>query len=266
MKFSIFSTKIIYLIFLFSFELNANCTGDLDGYPLGNNKVKFITKLLDVMKENSAVSNNNKKIEFMNKLLPMAVAAIEKVEIERDFLTTIRNKKNLSNEEQDKLTLIKKKYRTENLDELRLRVNIIPLDLILTQSALESGWGATALATKCNNLFGVKAIGGLDACTANKSKNASFSSFEEAVEYYILNLNRGENYNQFRIHRQEILDLKKELTGISLAPDLIKYSIRKKGYTDALVKMNKSNKFSDTVIEAIRLTETYDESSLKADN
>lgn len=52
-------------------------------------------------------------------------------------------------------------YRLDNLplneqgiDQLLVRVDILPPELVLSQAATESGWGTSRMARKLNNFFG----------------------------------------------------------------------------------------------------------------
>ncbi|MGZ3789394.1 MAG: glucosaminidase domain-containing protein [Bacteriovorax sp.] len=244
-------------------EDGGSCIRDIDGYPLGPDKVEFLNHLGNILKENS----NQKKRAFLMEIVPLAVNANEKVEIEREFLAQMMAKKSseLTEEEKIKMKALHVKYKTDDiadeekaLKELKLRINVVPLDLILTQAALESGWGSTTIAKKCSNLFGIHDGNGLSTCSTPSGRIAQFGSVQESIEYHLLNLNRGDSYKEFREKRQDILDSKKVLTGIELAPTLIHYSTRKKAYTNELIKFNKSNKFSSSVHEALRLTELYE--------
>lgn len=245
----------------FAKEGNGKCLREFDGYPLGPEKLEFIDRLQKILDVNLSA----KKLAFMKEIMPMAVNATEKVEMERDFLAKLMAKKEFSEEEKSKLAALHLKYKTDDikdsksaLEELKMRINVIPLDLILTQAALESGWGATPVATKCNNLFGIHNSNGLSTCNSPSRKIAQFESVQTSIEYHILNLNRGDSYKAFREHRQKILDKKETLTGVALAPHLINYSTRKTAYTNELVKVDNSNKLSSSVVEAIKLTESYE--------
>ncbi|MGZ3808820.1 MAG: glucosaminidase domain-containing protein [Bacteriovorax sp.] len=225
------------------------------------NKEEFISDLQKIL----ADKLSSEKYAFMEELVPLAVNAIEEVELERDFLAKLMRKKEFTEEERSALSALHSKYKTSDihneesaLKELKLRVNVVPLDLILTQAAVESGWGKAPAVGKCNNLFGIHGNNGLEICNTPSKKIAHFESIQDSISYHILNLNRNDAYAEFRVHRQRILDNNEGLTGIKLMPDLINYSTRKKAYTNELIKFNKSNKFSSSVHEALRLTELYE--------
>ncbi|MDD4975711.1 MAG: glucosaminidase domain-containing protein [Bacteriovorax sp.] len=222
------------------------------------NNEEFIANLQKVLADNLSAD----KFAFMKEIVPMAVNANEEVELERDFLAKLMKKKEITEEEKIALTALHFKYNTDGitneenaLKELKRRINIVPLDLILTQAALESGWGQAPAVEKCNNLFGIHGNNGLEICDTPSKKIAHFDSIQASVSFHILNLNRNAGYTEFRVHRQKILENSDSLTGIKLMPDLINYSIRKKAYTDELISLDTNNHLLSSVIEALKLTE-----------
>ncbi len=129
------------------------------------------------------------------------------------------------------------------LNTLKLRVDIIPLELALTQAAKESGWGRSRFAVEANNLFGQWCYDpGCGIVPANRAAGAShevreFRSVSEAVRRYMNNLNSHERYLEFRLLRQKLRREDAPVTGLALADGLLYYSQRREVYVQRLKSM-----------------------------
>lgn len=95
----------------------------------------------------------------------------------------------------------------ELISRLRPRIDVIPTELTLAQAALESGWGSSYFARKGNNLFGMRCF--RPGCgmrprwslTPLPYGYSRYSSPQESVEAYMLNLNRHDAYDDLRQQR-----------------------------------------------------------------
>jgi Bax protein len=114
-----------------------------------------------------------RKKAFLHTLLPTALIALQEVQQERSKLEIILQKFNnipgmnpfngglenysafLSDSETEFIQKLMKKYRTSDADKLLHRVDVVPVSLILGQSAIESSWGGSRFARAGNNLFGI---------------------------------------------------------------------------------------------------------------
>jgi Bax protein len=225
---------------------------DRDGYPLGKQEDQFIQELLIKVEENFESDSEKVKKEFLKKLTPLVIHVISRVEKERDFLgRTCKPGAVLGNEDQSQLNELKEKYRTDDLKELRKRVNVVPLDLVLAQAAEESGWGRSKAATNCNNFFGVHAGGNLPSCHKGNKVIARFDSPEAAIEFYVLNLNRNDAYESFRQERQRILDKGQVPTGKALAQALRGYAKNSEKYSRKVGSLIQDNNLHGMVQGAI---------------
>ena len=142
-------------------------------------------------------------------------------------------------------TLNRSELRTIKL-ELLNKINSIPISLILAQSIIESGWGASRFAQEGNALFGqwtwknddgIKPKGNLDANFSVKS----FDSLLDSVNSYILNLNTHPAYKEFRNFRISQYNNGKNITGIDMANFLDKYAEIGFEYVTKVKKMIKKN-------------------------
>ena len=109
----------------------------------------------------------------------------------------------------------------------------IPIELIIAQAAIETGWGKSRFANEGNNLFGIR--------TWDKDDNwllpipwtewpgwgvKVFETKCDSVAYYIKIINEVYAYAEFREVRAIILNEGRHPTGLDLAPTLTKYASR----------------------------------------
>src|SRR6056300_48001 len=111
------------------------------------------------------------------------------------------------------------------------RFERVPMEMIVGQAALESGWGTSRFALEGNNLFGIrtydKDIPHLLISGAKKWPGWGvriFSSKCQSVQYFISLLNTHPAYEDFRNKRQQMLILGQELDAKVLIKTLKLYS------------------------------------------
>ncbi len=133
------------------------------------------------------------------------------------------------------------------VNALLLRVDAIPVSLLLAQAAKESGWGTSRFAVDANNLFGEWCF--TQGCGLKPAQRRSgqrhevraFDSVTDSVRSYIMNLNTHEQYVSLRELRAELRASGAPVTGISLAEGLEFYSERRGAYVvevQAMIRMN----------------------------
>ncbi|KZX67641.1 glucosaminidase [Vibrio sp. HI00D65] len=137
------------------------------------------------------------------------------------------------------------------LKEMLNRVNVLPEALVLTQAANESAWGTSRFATRANNYFGhwcyTKGCGlvPLQRNEGSSHEVATFSSSQESVHRYFMNLNRNRAYADLRAIRAKLAakgdDLLTTGTAIELTNGLLKYSERGSDYVTDLQAMIRHN-------------------------
>lgn len=133
------------------------------------------------------------------------------------------------------------------IDELLLRVDIIPPSMALAQAALESGWGTSRFARQGNNLFGIWCY--TPGCGMVPKRRpagatyevASYRSPKESFEDYIRNLNSNRAYEGLWDIRAELRREEKLLTGIAVADGLYRYSQEGWGYVGKVQRVIQSN-------------------------
>ncbi len=204
---------------------------------------------------------NEKKSVFTAILLPIALRGNELVVEERNLMKIAFSTNNIYQIERfSKKYKVKnfKKINFSNLNRTELRtirlellnkINTIPISLILAQSIIESGWGASRFAQEGNALFGqwtwknddgIKPKGNLDANFSVKN----FKSLLESVNSYILNLNTHPAYKELRNFRKSQYNAGKKITGNDMASFLEKYAEIGFEYTTKVKNMIKKNQLS----------------------
>ena len=131
----------------------------------------------------------------------------------------------------------------EIVDELLLRVDVLPVSLALAQAANESAWGTSRFALEGNNIFGQWCYEqGCGIVPARRQAGAihevrSFVSVEDAIESYFLNINSHPSYSYLRDLRSRMRARGLRLDSMSLAIGLGRYSERGDSYVDEVQKI-----------------------------
>jgi Bax protein len=210
-----------------------------------------------------------KKKVFLSILLPIALRGNELALEERKRLKVAFLTNNIY-----KIEYFAKKYKVKNFTkinfgslnslqlrnikkELLIKVNRVPVSMIIAQAIIESGWGASRFAQEGNALFGewtwknndgIKPNGNLDANFAVKS----FKNISESLNSYILNLNRHPAYTEMRNYRSMMFKAGKDITGYDTAAYLENYAEIGLAYVEKvnnMIKSNKLYKFENSVLE-----------------
>jgi len=143
---------------------------------------------------------------------------------------------------------VSKKYSTlQQLSELLLRIDIVPIELVLVQAANESAWGTSRFARIGLNFFGMWCYkkgcgmvpGGRDV--GAKHEVAAFNSVEHAVQRYLHNINTNSAYSVFRTIRGQLRAQEQPLSPQVLATGLLRYSIRGTDYVLEITEMIRHN-------------------------
>jgi len=161
----------------------------------------------------------------------------------------------LSEEEYQELTVLVKRYRVNKgastlsqLNELLVRVDVVPMPLVLVQAANESAWGTSRFSRIGLNFFGIWCYregcgmvpGGRD--TGAKHEVEAFKSLDQGVARYFHNINSHNAYRVFRTIRIELRSQDQPLNPEVLATGLLPYSERGAEYVIDITKMLRQNK------------------------
>lgn len=126
--------------------------------------------------------------------------------------------------------------KSQRIDDLLLRVNVIPVGMVLAQGIDESGWGTSHFAVNGNSLFGehLSSKGGKYLTTpGGHVKVAAFDNLFEGTAHYMYNLNTTSAYKELWVLRQKLVEENK-LSGHELVQSLSHYSTRGQAYVDNL--------------------------------
>ncbi|MDB1123880.1 glucosaminidase domain-containing protein [Vibrio algarum] len=137
------------------------------------------------------------------------------------------------------------------LNEMLIKVNVLPKALVLTQAANESAWGTSRFAIQANNYFGqwcYKAGCGLVPLKRQEGAThevAKFDSVTKSVHGYFMNVNRNRAYAALRSIRSDLATNGKDLTSVdtamALTQGLLSYSERGQDYINDLQTMIRAN-------------------------
>jgi len=168
------------------------------------------------------------------------------------------------------LHLLVKRYRVskkasvlQQVNELLVRVDIIPVSLVLVQAANESAWGTSRFSRIGLNFFGIwcyrQGCGMVPSGRNNGAKHEveAFQSVDASIARYFNNINSHNAYQVFRTIRFELRAQNQPLNAEVLATGLLAYSERGADYVVDITAMLRHNKkylgdnvVSTTVISA----------------
>ncbi|UJF16959.1 glucosaminidase domain-containing protein [Vibrio sp. SS-MA-C1-2] len=133
------------------------------------------------------------------------------------------------------------------LNSLLSRVDIIPVELAMSQAAIESAWGTSRFAVDANNYFGqwcfVEGCGLVPLHPDPEHFHAvkKFDSMSESVYAYMDNLNSHQAYHQLHEIRAKLRASNEPITAHQLANGLVNYSQIGEKYVEELQSMLRHN-------------------------
>ena len=203
----------------------------------------------------TSINETSKRKEaFIQYFLPIINEINNNILKDKKLLNHIavsNNNNTLSEKQKQDLGKLEKKYNlnegtldnSQKIKELTLRINTIPVSMILAQAALESGWGTSRFSIEGNNFFGQHCF---TAGCGIPAKNASpgtinevtkFSSPKQSVKSYFMILNTGSKFNDFRMLRNKLDEQGVSINGKHLISTLGSYSELPKGEYDQRLKV-----------------------------
>ena len=240
-------------------SLNAETTKNLFddlGYDLkavrAGQKVKpiYLTKL---PKDIKTLGDTKQKRElFIRILLPLILDENQKISEDREKLFKILRKNFNTVGERVWLKRRFKEYKIEDQDlgQLKMRMDIIPVSIALAQAANESGWGTSRFALEGNALFGQWTWSKKGISPKNKDPNKShkilqFQILKASVRAYQNNLNTHNAYKEFREARARIRQEDNNINGLQLTKYLKNYASIGEKYVRILEDIIKNNSLTD---------------------
>lgn len=206
-----------------------------------SNKYVYAVRKIDL----NSYPVKEKKELFVNLMMPAIEISRNQILENKSLVKKIIKRGSIKNKEKDKLERLFDNYGIEDKDTKQLLEKMIvpPTSLILSQAALESGWGTSRFFREGNNVFGIWSYDSSDermkagetrenGFTAHLKK---FSNLKEAVDAYILLISTGSAYESLRkgINRGENSE--------KLAKYLVKYSELGYSYTERIEKVIRVN-------------------------
>ena len=224
---------------------------DLQGIRAGQ-KVKpiYLTKL---PRDLNTLGDTKKKRElFIKIILPLILDENNKIIEDRKKLFKILSKNFNTVGERVWLKRRFKEYKIEDQDltELKMRMDIIPVSIAIAQAANESGWGTSRFALEGNALFGQwtwskKGISPKDSDPNSTHKILQFQILKASVKAYKNNLNTHNAYKEFRENRAKFRQEKLQFTGLDLTKYLKNYAAIGEKYVRILEDIIEKNSLVD---------------------
>ena len=231
-------------------NLFENLKYDLKSIRLGASvKPVYLSKLPPDLK--NIKSTSKRKDTFIKIILPLIIDENNKILENRKKLFKILSKPANTMGEKRWLKRRFEDYQVKNEDitELKLRMDIIPVSLAISQAAKESGWGTSRFALQGNAMFGQWTYG-KDGIKPKDSvgtghKVLKFPMLRSSIMAYQKNLNTHKAYGEFREERANIREKNKKLSGLDLVNYLESYAATGKDYVKILTSIINQNSLTD---------------------
>ena len=199
--------------------------------------------------------NKQRKKLFISILLPLLIKGNEIILNERNKIKLLFDQSNFV-----RIQSFCQKYKIKKIlcvenksdllkERLMLKVDVLPISLMLAQAAIESGWGLSRFAKQGNALFGQwvwgKSAEGIKPKNATNANFAvkSFDNLQSSVNGYLLNLNSHPAYNKMRQYRKLMRKRSKIITGKNCAKYLDRYAEIGYEYVEKIVTLINMNNF-----------------------
>ena len=222
---------------------------EVDEKPLHNVDLPDFASISDIP---------TKKQQFFDFMTPAIMEQNQQILTTRAeleyWLEQVSFEVGLTEQEERKLQSLAKRYRLrgnnsslQQINELLVRVDIIPLPLVLVQAANESAWGTSRFAKIGLNFFGIWCYEPKCGMVPNgrnkgaKHEVAAFDSIEEAVAGYFININTHNAYRVFRTIRSQLRVNNEPFAPEILATGLLPYSERGADYVLDITDMLRHN-------------------------
>jgi len=193
-------------------------------------------------------NSQQRKTLFIQIVLPLILEENNQIKLDRKKFFAILNKNNNSNVEKKWLNMKFKQYGVKNKDllTLKIRMDEIPVSLVIVQAAKETGWGTSRFALEGNALFGQWTFSGegikpLSVDSDKTHKVMKFQILQASIRAYQRNLNTHSSYKKFRKFRAIARDNDEKLDSLVLADYLDLYAATGVEYTKILKKIIKQN-------------------------
>ena len=231
----------------------------IPSFPLpGNDPVEEIEDpALDDFR--SIVDSEQRKARFFAFLRPLVETENRRLEAERQALHRLHEKfRRVGDLNATELAWLQERAAEYRLGDLPIpseevfrlllqRIDSLPVELVLSQAAFESGWGCSRFAREGFNLFGEWCFeAGCGLVPMRREAGAThevavFDSPRRSVQSYMRNLNTHSAYQGLRLLRTEKRLQGERADGFTLAAGLMGYSEMGQEYVDRLCLIMRHN-------------------------
>ncbi len=195
-----------------------------------------------------------RKSQFFDFIVPLVEWENSRLEIIRgrieDWRAELQAGNTLSQRVNDRIMELADRYYVDPeqsvgavLDELWVKVDILPPSMVVAQAANESAWGTSRFARQGNNLFGQWCFSeGCGIVPQGRPEGEiyevrDYDSPALSVRSFMLNLNRHRSYSDMRDARANLRESGRTITGLRLIPYLEAYSTRRDEYVEEIRNM-----------------------------
>lgn len=205
----------------------------------------------------SLAAGTPRKVAFFELMIPLVVAENQRLIEQRDWLLAMRKRagdggRDYSEREQERLNGLCEQaslpcdVTREDIgvswNRLLLRIDTLPLDMVLVQAIEESGWGTSGHARDANNLFGMRCFRRGCGIGPAGREYRRFESLEAGVAAYFSNLNAQRSYAELREMRGRLRNAGQPVRAEELIPTLSAYSTRGNAYFTTLYDLLRWNR------------------------
>jgi len=157
-----------------------------------------------------SLPTQTKKDKFIAMMLPAILIGKQRLQQARYKVELLLQKETLNSTEQIWLDQYIALYRVKKPEQLLEQMIDMPNSIVLSQAAIETGWGTSRFFLEGNNIFGVWSVNASEPrIRASESRNGKaiyvkkYDSLLGAVDDYFLTLGRGGPYRSLREKRNK---------------------------------------------------------------
>ncbi len=184
---------------------------------------------------------NRRKQAFIDYLMPRAQEVNSTVISQRKRLLSLyqqwQAKKPITSTDMTWVANLADQYKVKSFDatqraswqDLTKRVDVVPLSMLLAQSANETSWGRSRIARQAKNYFG-QTCPDSTPCPAHTNIYQNFPTLSASIMTYVHNMNTLKSYQLFRNLRYKLRTEQHEVTGTPLLQGIKYYSTRGQAY------------------------------------
>ena len=173
---------------------------------------------------------------FIRILIPLALKINEEILNERNIILRIERQienNTITDTNIEKLESLAQKYDfftrykgierySEIINNLKLRIDKIPVSILIAYAAIESNWGFSRIANKANSLYKEKVWYTNEGLEPLENKDDGyrfkiFNSLIDSMRSFALTFNSNKNYYNVWIARQDLRNRHNTVFGESLA-------------------------------------------------